>query len=117
MNSNPKPMLKYFASNVVANRWLNIEDYEHPLYWVKVKISLSAHAFSNKVHNWLIMYLECQKRNPSNIISKLKETWTDLNLRLIKSIFNPDQLHRHCHFPKEVEEYFSKKVHNMKDTY
>ena len=35
MNSKPEPTLKYSVANVVANGWLNIEDDEHPLYWVK----------------------------------------------------------------------------------
>ena len=48
MNSNHEATLKYSVYNVVANGWLNIEDDEYTLYWVKVKISLSAHMFNNK---------------------------------------------------------------------
>ena len=48
MNSNPEPTLKYSVSNVVANRWLNIEDDEHSLYWVKGKSILSAYVFKIK---------------------------------------------------------------------
>ena len=72
MNYNPEPTLNYSVANVVANGWLNIEDDEHPLNWVKGKSSLFAHVFNNKVHNRLILYLEGQKRNSSNRISKLK---------------------------------------------
>ena len=72
MNSNPDPVLKYSVANDVANGWIIIEDDEHLLYWVKGKISLSAYVFNNKVQNWLIMYLEVQKWNSSNIISNLK---------------------------------------------
>ena len=49
MNYNPETTLKYSVANVVANGQLNIEDDDHPLYWVKDKSSLSAHAFNNKV--------------------------------------------------------------------
>ena len=49
MNSNPDPMLKYFVADVVSNGLLKIEDDEHPLYWVKGKISLTAHVFNNKI--------------------------------------------------------------------
>ena len=115
MNSNPEPTLKYYVSNVVDNGWINIEDDEHLLYWVKGKSSLYVHVFNNKVHNLLILYLEGQKRNSSNSISKLKELWTALNLKEIQSIFHPDQLHSHCHFPKQVANYFSKRLNNMKD--
>ena len=73
MNSNPEATLKYYVENVVANGWLIIEDDEHPLYWVKVISSLSAHMFNNKVQNWLILYLEVQKRNSSKMLCKLKE--------------------------------------------
>ena len=73
MNSNPDPTLNYSVANVVANWWINIEDDEHPLYWVKVISSLSAHMFNNKVQNWLILYLEVQKRNSSKMLCKLKE--------------------------------------------
>ena len=66
-------MLGYSVANVVTNECLNIEDDEHPLYWVKGKISISVHVFKNKVHNWLILYLEGQKRNSSNRTIKLKE--------------------------------------------
>ena len=72
MNSNPDPTLKYSVANVVSNGYLNIEGYKHLLYWVKGKISLSLHVFNNKVYNWLILYLEGQKRNSGNRISKLK---------------------------------------------
>ena len=71
MNSNPDPTFKYSVSNIVANGWINIEDDEHPLYLVKGKSSLYAHVFDNKVHNRLILYLEGQKHNLSNRISKL----------------------------------------------
>ena len=117
MNSNPDPTLNYSVANVVANWWINIEDDEHPLYWVKVKSSLSAHVFNNKVYNWLIIYLEGQKYNSSYRISKLKELWNDLNFKSIQSIFRPDQLNSCCHFPKEVVEYFSKRLNNAKDNY
>ena len=59
---------QYFSTG-----WINIEDGEHLLYCVKGRISLSAHVFNNKVQNWLIIYLEGQKRNLSHSISKLKE--------------------------------------------
>ena len=65
----------------------------------------------------LILYLEGQRINPSNSISKLKEPRTALNLKAIQSIFHPDQLHSRCHFPKEVTEYFSKQLNNGKDAY
>ena len=48
-NSNPDPTLKYSVTNVVANGWLNIEDDEHPLYWMKGRSSLSMHVINNKV--------------------------------------------------------------------
>ena len=83
MNSSPGPTLKYYVANVVANGWINIEYYEHLLYWVRSKSSLSVHVFNNKVHNRLILYLEGHKRNLSNKISKLKELWTTLNLKVI----------------------------------
>ena len=51
------------------------------------------------------------------MISKLKEMWTTLNLKAIQSIFHPNQLHSRCHFPKEVAEYFSKRLNNVKDKY
>ena len=72
MNSNPEPMFKYSVANVVINGWLNIEDDVHPLYRLKVNISLSAHVFNNKVQNQLIIYLEGQKHDTSNKISNLK---------------------------------------------
>ena len=74
------------------------------LYWVKGKGSLSAHVFNNKVHNRLILYLEGQKRNSSNRMSKLKEPRTALNFKAIQSIFHPDQLHSRCLFLKELVE-------------
>ena len=49
--SNPEPTLDYFVANVVANEWMNIEDDEHPLYWVKVKSSLSELVFNKKIKN------------------------------------------------------------------
>ena len=36
---------------------------------------------------------------------------------MIQSIFHPNQLHSRCHFPKEVAEYFSKQLKNVKDNY
>ena len=72
INFNPDPKLKYYVAYVIANGWLNIEDDEHPLHWMKVKISLSAHVFNNKVQIFFIIYLQGQKRNSSNRISKLK---------------------------------------------
>ena len=72
INSNPEPTLKYSVANVVANGCINIEDDEHPLYWGKGKSILSAHVFNNKVQNRLILYLESQKWDFSNNISKLK---------------------------------------------
>ena len=117
MNSKPEPTLKYSVANVVANGWLNIEDDEHPLYWVKGKSILYAHVFNNKLQNWLTLYLEVQKQNSSNRISKLKEMWTDLNLKVVQSIFQLDQLHSHCHLPKEVAESFCNRLNNMKDKY
>ena len=104
MNYNPEPNFNYSVANIVANGWINIEEDENPIYWVKGKNSLSAHVFNNKVHNRLILYLRVQKRNLSNRISKSKEPWTALNLKVIQYIFHPDQLHSHCHFPKEVAE-------------
>ena len=77
MNSKPKPTFKYSIANFVANGWLNIEYDDHPLYRVKDKSSLSAHAYKNKVHNWLILYLEGQKWSLSNMIGNLKELCTD----------------------------------------
>ena len=115
MNSNPEPTLKYSVANFVANGWLDIEDDEHPLYWVKGKASLSAHVFNNKVQNRLILYLQGQKRNSSNRVSKPKEPWTTLNLKAIQSIFHPNQLQSRCNFPKEVTEYFSKQLNNVRD--
>ena len=117
MNSNPEPTLKYSVANFVANGWLDIEDDEHPLYWVKGKASLSAHVFNNKVQNRLILYLEDQKRNSSNRIRKSKEPWPALNFKVIQSIFQPNQLHSCCHLLKEVVEYFSKQLKNVKDKY
>ena len=58
-----------------------------------------------------------QKQNLSNMISKLKETWTALNLNLIQSIFHPNQLHSRCHLPKGVTEYLYKGLKNLKDKY
>ena len=100
MNSNPEPMLRYSIYNVVANGWLNIEDDENPLYWVKGKSSLSAHVFKNKVQNRLILYLEGHKQNLGNMISKLKEPRNGLNFKVIQSIFRPDQMHSSCHLLK-----------------
>ena len=117
MNSNPDPMLKYSVTNFVANGCLNIEDDEHPLYWFKGEISLSVDVFNNKVHNWLILYLEGQKRNSSNRIRKLKEPWTALHLKEVQSIFQPYQLHSFCHLPKEMAEYLSKKLNNVEYKY
>ena len=110
-------MLNYSIANFFANGWLNIEDYAHPLYWVKGNISSSVHVLNNKVQNRLIMYFVGQKRNLSNMIGKLKEPWTALNLKAIRPIFHPDQLHSCCHFPTEVEKYFSKRLDNVKDKY
>ena len=87
------------------------------IYWVNVKSSFSAHVFNNKVQNRLILSLEGQKRNSSNIMSKLKEPWTALNLKSIQSIFHPNQLHSRFHFPKDMAEYFSKIINNVKDKY
>ena len=87
------------------------------LYWAKGKRSLSAHVFNNKVQNWLILYLEGQKRNSSNRISKLEKPWTALYLKAIQSIFHLNQLHSRCHLPKEVAEYLSKRLNNVKDMY
>ena len=117
MNFNPDPTLKYSIASVVSNGWLNIEDDDNPIYWVKGKISLSAHMFKNKVHNRLILYLEGHKWNDSNRTIKMKEPWTALNLKVIQSIFHSEQLHRCFHLPKEVEEYFSKRLNNVKDNY
>ena len=97
-------MMKYSVSKFVANEWIRIEDEDHPLYWVKGKRILSAHVFNNKLNNCLPLYLGGQKGNPSNRISNLKETWTDLNLKLIQSIFNSNQIHSCCHLTKEVAE-------------
>ena len=90
MNSNHEPTLKYSVANVVANGWLNIEDDEHPFNWTKDKSILSTRVFNDKVQNRLIMYLQGQKRNYSSRISNMKEPWTALNLKAIKSIFHPD---------------------------
>ena len=89
-NYNPETTLKYSVANIVANGWINIEDDEHLIYWVKGKSSLYEQVFTNKVHNWFILYSEGQKRNSSNRISKLKEPWTGLNLKEIQSIFHPN---------------------------
>ena len=43
--------------------------------------------------------------------------WTDINLKVVKSIFHPLQLHSHFKLTKEVVEYFSKKLNNMKEKY
>ena len=64
--------MEYSIANVVANGWLNIEDDEHPLYWVNDKRSLSALVFNKKVQNQLIGYFQGQKRNLSKRIIKLK---------------------------------------------
>ena len=84
---------------------------------MKGKSSLYAHVFNNKVQNQLIFYLEGQKRNLSSRISNLKEPWTVLNLKVIQSIFHPNQMYSHCHFLKEVSEYFSKRLKKVKDKY
>ena len=63
----------------------------------------------------LILYLEGQRINPSNSISKLKEPRTALNLKAIQSIFHPDQLHSRCHFWREVAGEFSKRLNSVKD--
>ena len=110
-------MLNYSVSNFFANGWLNIEDDDYLLYWVKVKSSLSAHVFNNKVQNQLVLYLEGQKLNSSNRIFKLKDLWTALNFKMIQSIFDPNQLHSHCCFPRWVTELFSKRLNNVKDKY
>ena len=47
----------------------------------------------------------------------MKEPWTDLNLKVIQSIFHPNQLNSRCHFSKEVAEYFSKRLNNVRDKY
>ena len=117
MNFKPDQTLKYSIDRVVDNGWINIEDDENPRYWVKGEIILSAHVFINKVHNLLILYLEGHKWNESNRLIKLKEPWTALNLKVIQSIFYSDQLHSYCHFPKEVAEYFSKRLNNVKYRY
>ena len=102
MNSNPDPTLEYYFANAVTNEWLNVEDDEHPLYWVKFNSSLYVLVFNKKVQNQLILYLQGQKCNPSNRIIKLKEPWNFFNLKVIQYIFRPDQLHSCCRFPKEV---------------
>ena len=84
---------------------------------VKGKSSLSAHVFNNKVQNRFIQCLEGQKWILSNRIIKLKEPWNALNLKVIQSIILLNQLHGCCHFPKEVAEYFSKWLNNVKDKY
>ena len=115
MNYNPETKLKCPVSNVIANGWISIGDDEHTLYWVKYKSSLYVHVFSNKLKNRLILYLEGQKRNLSNRISKLEKPQDALNLKVIQSIFHPDQLHSNCHFPKEEAEYLFKRINNVKD--
>ena len=81
LKSNPEPTLEYSVANVVTNGWLNIEDDDYPLYWVKGNNSLSALTFNKKVQNQLIMYLQCQvsTRNLSSNIFNFKETWTEKN--------------------------------------
>ena len=81
---------------------------------MKGKIILSALMFNKKVQNQLILYLQGQKRNSSSRISKLKEPWTVLNLKVIQSIFHPNQIHSNCHFPKEAVEYFYKRLNDVK---
>ena len=84
---------------------------------MKGKRRFSKNLFNNKVHNWLILYLQSQKRNVSNRISNLKQPWTNINLKEIQSMFHPDQLHSRCRFPKEAVEYFSKRLKNVRDKY
>ena len=57
MDSKPEPILEYLVANVVANGWLNIEDDDNLIYWVKGRISLSVLVFNKKAENQLIMYL------------------------------------------------------------
>ena len=47
----------------------------------------------------------------------MKEPWTALNLKVIQSIFHPDQLHSRCYFPKEVADYLSEQLNNVRDKY
>ena len=67
---NPDPTLDYFVANVITNVWLNIEDDENSLYWVKGKSCLSALMFDKKVHNQLILYSQ-GKISTRNLISKI----------------------------------------------
>ena len=85
--------------------------------WVQGKISLSTLLFKLKVQNMLVLYMQGQKRNWGTRIIKLKEPWTVFNFKVIQSIFHPDQLHGRCHFLKEVAEYLSKRLNNVKDKY
>ena len=81
LKSNPEPTLEYSVANAVTNGWMNIEDDEHPFYWVKVKSSLSALVCNKKLHNQLILCLQGQV-STWNLISKivkLKELWTEKN--------------------------------------
>ena len=117
MDSNPETKLEYYFANIVANGWLNIEYDEHPFYWVKGNISLSTFVVKNKVQNKLIGYLQGQKRNLSIRISKLNETWTQLNLKAIQSIFYPNQLHTCCHLPEEVVDYLYRRLNNAKEKF
>ena len=48
------------------------------------------------------MYFEGHKQISSKRIINLKELWTVLNLKVIQSIFHPDELHSHFKFLKEV---------------
>ena len=107
--------MEYSVANVVANGWLNIEYYGHPIYWVQDNISLSELVFNKKIHHHLIGCFQGQKRNSSSRISKLKEPCTEQNMKAIQYIFHPDKLHSRCHFPKKVAEYFSKRLNNLKE--
>ena len=62
-NYNPEPTLTHFVANGIANGWINVEDDDHMLYYMKAKRSVHAHVFNNKVQNWLILYLQDQKHN------------------------------------------------------
>ena len=63
------------------------------------------------------MYLKVQVStlNLSINVVKLKEPWTEENLKAIKIIFHPNLLYSCCHFPKELVDYFTKRINSVKE--
>ena len=69
-----------------------------------------------KIQNQLIRYLQVQvsTRNLIRNIMRLKEPWTEQNLKAIQFIYQLHLLYSLFHFPKEVVDYFTKCINSVK---